>query len=647
MGRGMEYVVGLVIIVGIVWFLRRKKKAELPEPLRSTPEYPFIGGKIKSNDPRTWPKDAGIGDIERKKLDLEIRRMGLTWSELDLDDFRNADLLDSFPHGLGNPARKFLEMWEDPEAFDEIDRLRVILFFSFLNQSKWENARSLLVDYFMKGLPQDEKDALQFGSSLWASADELEAAGYPLEQHQMPDPTPGSLSLGRFLDEDLWLTPKLPGPSHLLMFAPTESGKNQRFIFENLLTYDGPLICLDPKGENYEMTAASRAGRGRVFKFAPWDGGDSDYFNPLDLVSTHDDCFVMANLLIPRPTWGEKFWTDSAQHVVAGCIYYLKKMCPPEKQNMEELYDIFTQGELEFREFVVTLTESPVKEVHRLGKTLSDYEEKVRQNIWATARVDLRVWGSPEVSAVTKTTSEGFNPMEIVRRAREGEAGNLRDDWIEGPSPGADSVYICVPPDKILPFAQVLRVVMGMMLSALTKKRPEGSGDRKARRPFLFLFDEVAQLGYMDIIEKMMPIARGYDVRLWLVFQSIAQLKDRYTESGTILENAHAQIFFGSIRGDTAEYLSRELGVKKDLHGGQTPLVVPSELAGPKYEGRFIMRLRKVKPVLGHLADMFITDDWWKEKRKEGEERYAAVLAKMRRERPKDDASLAAVRASR
>jgi hypothetical protein len=45
--------------------------------------------------------------------------------------------------------------------------------------------------------------------------------------------------------------------------------------------------------------------------------------------------------------------------------------------------------------------------------------------------------------------------------------------------------------------------------------------------PTLFLLDEFAQLGHMEMIEDNYALMRGYGVKLWTIFQDLNQAKIR------------------------------------------------------------------------------------------------------------------------
>lgn len=72
-------------------------------------------------------------------------------------------------------------------------------------------------------------------------------------------------------------------PAHLLTIAPTRTGKGVGTIIPNLHDYPGPVVCIDPKGENARITAHYRARFGPVHVLDPFGvtGMVEAAFNPL------------------------------------------------------------------------------------------------------------------------------------------------------------------------------------------------------------------------------------------------------------------------------------------------------------------------------------------------------------------------------
>src|SRR3546814_5540681 len=75
------------------------------------------------------------------------------------------------------------------------------------------------------------------------------------------------------LTDTLFPSPTLfrsAGPAHLLTIAPTRTGKGVGTIIPNLLDYPGPVVYIDPKGENARITAHYRARFGPVHVLDPF-----------------------------------------------------------------------------------------------------------------------------------------------------------------------------------------------------------------------------------------------------------------------------------------------------------------------------------------------------------------------------------------
>src|SRR3546814_19473384 len=87
---------------------------------------------------------------------------------------------------------------------------------------------------------------------------------------------------GRFLT--------LGGSEHVIVEAPTRSGKGVGIVIPNLLTWAGSVVVLDVKRENYDASAGFRAHYGQaVYLFNPTDReGRTARYNPLAYLDRHD-----------------------------------------------------------------------------------------------------------------------------------------------------------------------------------------------------------------------------------------------------------------------------------------------------------------------------------------------------------------------
>lgn len=124
------------------------------------------------------------------------------------------------------------------------------------------------------------------------------------------------------------------GPEHILLMAPTRSGKGVGVIIPTCLMWQHSLFVLDVKSENYAYTATFRKQylHQKVIKFAPLsDDGSSAKWNPLAEVNLktpeelNDVMSIVSILVNPsgETTKGDPFWADSAASLLQGIILHL------------------------------------------------------------------------------------------------------------------------------------------------------------------------------------------------------------------------------------------------------------------------------------------------------------------------------------
>ena len=99
----------------------------------------------------------------------------------------------------------------------------------------------------------------------------------------------------------------------VVVFAPQGAGKGVGIVIPNLLDYRGSIICTDPKGENYAVTARRRSEFGPVWRLNLADPAASHSFNPLDIIipgsaTALDDAKVLADLMLPHDKHEEGHW---------------------------------------------------------------------------------------------------------------------------------------------------------------------------------------------------------------------------------------------------------------------------------------------------------------------------------------------------
>jgi type IV secretion system protein VirD4 len=93
------------------------------------------------------------------------------------------------------------------------------------------------------------------------------------------------------------------GYQHILLLAPTGSGKGVAYVVPTLLQLEESCIIHDIKLENYQLTSGYRAQIGhKIFVFNPL-GEKTHRYNPFDFISNDEkqrinDLHKLADLLI-------------------------------------------------------------------------------------------------------------------------------------------------------------------------------------------------------------------------------------------------------------------------------------------------------------------------------------------------------------
>ncbi|APW58638.1 type IV secretory system conjugative DNA transfer family protein [Paludisphaera borealis] len=350
---------------------------------------------------------------------------------------------------------------------------------------------------------------------------------------------------------------------HAATFAPAGKGKGVAVLIPNLLSYRGSVVVTDPKGELALKTSRHRRRKfgHRIVTLDPFriTGEASGSINPLALIDPQsdsflDDCRDLANMLVVRQgTEHEPHWNDCAELVICA---FIALTCAYEKderlRNLQMVRKLVSSREA-FANAVALMRQFDGCHgvIQRLGDQLSWFQDKELNSVLTHVQRHTNFLDSPAIQVITQSSS--FDPRELRT--------------------GRVSVYLILPPERLVTLAPLMRMWLGTIIRVLSR------GEASEKQPVLFLLDEAAHLGKMQIIEDAVTLMRGYGIRLWFFFQSIDQLNKCFGERApTILENLDTQQHFGIASYEAAEELSKRLGDttivvsgSSDTQGGSHP----------------------------------------------------------------------------
>ena len=380
---------------------------------------------------------------------------------------------------------------------------------------------------------RETKRAVTYGSARWADQSDVRAGGLLGSD---------GVVLGRFRGDYL----RHNGPEHVLCFAPTRSGKGVGLVVPSLLTWPGSAIIHDIKGENWAITAGWRAKFGRTLLFDPTNAG-SAAFNPLLEVrrgpSEVRDVQNIADVLVDPEGALEKrnHWEKTSHSLLVGAILHV--LYAEEDKTLAGVANFLSDPK---RPIEATL--SAMMNTAHLGpagahpvvasaaRELSNKSENERSGVLSTAMSFLGLYRDPVIARVTN-----------------------RCDWricdlLESKHP--TSLYLVVPPSDISRTRPLIRLILNQVGRRLTEELQSSS--RKHR--LLLMLDEFASLGRLDFFESSLAFLAGYNIKCFLIAQSLNQIERAYGQNNSILDNCHVRVSFSTNDERTAKRVSDSLG---------------------------------------------------------------------------------------
>lgn len=369
----------------------------------------------------------------------------------------------------------------------------------------------------------------------------------------------------------------------LVTIAPPGCGKTQCHVLPNLVSYCGPIIALDVKGECYEASHDVREYLGPVHRFSPLDIGNSAHYNPIDFVTDDplkvwEEAQKLTKLIIV--TDKSDHWDKRASELLTAIISHVKLNC--EIKTMTEVCDWAYADMDEINKLVAFLATSPVNGMRRTGKAMlgtMKASPKMLESNLETLRGYLEAWQGDNITAITSKSD--WSPS----------------DFMSGKN--SPSLFLVIPPTEIATYASVLRVMIGQHLEYFLRDHAN-----PAVWPILFMLDEMPQLGEMEQITKAQAAGRSYNIKLWMFAQYAGQLQKAYGKeiADGMISSTGVRLYMNP-SDETAKNLSEMLGETEDVITGiKEPLASSTDLMGREFtddvigrgKGEPPMRLNKV-----------------------------------------------------
>lgn len=304
-----------------------------------------------------------------------------------------------------------------------------------------------------------------------------------------------------------------------LTISPQGGGKTTSSTIPVLLSYDGPILVFDVKGELWATTARYRSEvlKRHVVVIDPYQvtkgkdfiqgkSGDllNEYkLNPFDWIPEDQrlrDRMInaFASSFVIDEGGGATHFDENAKILIRGFIDYMMQSLPKESRNLEMLYHLLSEQQEQAKytfEQMSQLTGRAAAASNQIGRVGADE----RGSILSTSYRQID-WMSD--SNIQNTLSESnFDLHDFLK-------GNM-------------DIFIVLPEDQVKEHSRLVRMILALVMNAIVQANPSDLPNNK----ILFLLEELAQLGYCPGVEQAIEVLRSRGVVIWTVFQSLKQIE--------------------------------------------------------------------------------------------------------------------------
>lgn len=396
----------------------------------------------------------------------------------------------------------------------------------------------VLIFAFVFGLKAKDY-AKVHGDAHWATLSEVRKFGFLSKT---------GLIIGDFKNKLLRVNVK----SHVLIFAPSRSGKGVSQVIPNALNWNGSLLVTDIKSEVFHYTAGFRKKHGSdVYLFSPSaPGGRTHRFNPLDLVDRYNQTKRVTQLqqilqiIMPDVGGDNQMWVSEARSLALGLLLYIADTDRPF--TLGELKDII-KGTPHLSTYLENILKDSVIGTNMVDidplcyqniNNFVDKAEKERSGVRSQLISSLNLWDDPYVRAATD--SSDFDIRDMRKKPM--------------------SIYLGIPERDLNRLRPLVSLFIQQFVNEITDHLPKNDEKYKV----LCILDEFCNLGKMDVIKKGASFLAGYNVHLMAIIQNIAQGYEIYGKEGfdAFVSNTDYKICYYQNDVTGSEFVSKLLGNK-------------------------------------------------------------------------------------
>ena len=388
---------------------------------------------------------------------------------------------------------------------------------------------------------------VEYGSARWGTAKDIEPFIAPkFEDNVILTKTEQLMMSNR---------PKNPANArnkNVLIIGGSGSGKTRFWLKPNLLQMHSSYVVTDPKGSIVIECGNALLKHGYNIKiFNTINFRKSMHYNPFAYIHSEKDILKLVTTLIANTKGdgkaGDEFWTKAETLLYCALIGYIHYEAPVEEQNFSTLIEFLNAMEVreDDEEF-----QNPVD-------LMFEALEKKKPNHFAVRQYKkYKLAAGKTAKSILISCGARLAPFDIQEVRDVTAYDELQLDTLGDKK----TALFLIMSDTDATFNFLISMIYTQLFNLLCEKADDVYGGRLPVH-VRCLIDEMANIGQIPNLEKLVATIRSREISACLVLQAQSQLKAIYKDNAdTIIGNMDSRIFLGGSEPTTLKELNQALG---------------------------------------------------------------------------------------
>ena len=387
----------------------------------------------------------------------------------------------------------------------------------------------------------------EYGSARWGTPEDIKPFMDPVFQNNVILTKTEALTMNSRPKD-----PKTARNKNVLVIGGSGSGKTRFFIKPNLMQCHSSYVVTDPKGSVITECGKLLEREGyRIKVLNTIDFKKSMHYNPLAYIHSEKDILKLVNTLIANTKGDGKsndpFWEKAETLLYTALIGFFYYQAPDDENNFAGMLDYLNA--MDAREDDETYQNVVDLIFNNLAQECPDHFA-VRQYR------KFKMAAGKTAKSILVSCAARLAPFEISELREITSYDELELDTIGDKK----TALFLIMSDTDDTFNFLIAMAYSQLFNLLCEKADISKRNR-LKVHVRCLIDEMANIGQIPNLEKLMATIRSREISACLVLQTQSQLKSIYKDNAeTIIGNCDSTLFLGGREPGTLKDLSAQLG---------------------------------------------------------------------------------------